>query len=133
MKTTEKLDQWIQDTKFMAFVDKRVREEFFKPANNLIDPQYEEVAEGFDDDDDYIVPMVDYLSFRLHRAQLIKNRRKREREIWWLWTQLECESYYLEVFRDFYAKLLDEVMTEVMTILHREYEQQNKMQTSTKQ
>ena len=133
MKAKQKTVRWLKDEKFMEFVNKRTREEFFKSGNSHIDPLYEELAEGFEDNDEYVVPMVDYLSYRLHRAKIIRNRRKREHEIWWVWTQLECEGIYLKAFWKFYAKLLEEVMTEIMTILHREYELQYRKQVSTKQ
>ena len=64
----------------------------FNSENNYIDPQYEEMAEGFEDNDEYVVPMVDYLSYRLHRAKIYRNRRRRERDIWWVWIQLKYEA-----------------------------------------
>ena len=80
----------------MAFANKRAKEEFFNSENNYIDPQYEEMAEGFEDNDEYVVPMVDYLSYRLHRAKIYRNRRRRERDIWWVWIQLKYEGIYVE-------------------------------------
>ncbi len=69
MKAKNEIERWLKDEKFMAFANKRAKEEFFNSENNYIDPQYEEMAEGFEDNDEYVVPMVDYLSYRLHRAQ----------------------------------------------------------------
>ncbi|MFK2287481.1 hypothetical protein ACIXNV_07000 [Bacteroides fragilis] len=82
MKAKNEIERWLKDEKFMAFANKRAKEEFFNSENNYIDPQYEEMAEGFEDNDEYVVPMVDYLSYRLHRAKIYRNRRRRERDIW---------------------------------------------------
>ena len=64
MKAKNEIERWLKDEKFMAFANKRAKEEFFNSENNYIDPQYEEMAEGFEDNDEYVVPMVDYLSYR---------------------------------------------------------------------
>lgn len=96
MKAKNEIERWLKDEKFMAFANKRAKEEFFNSENNYIDPQYEEMAEGFEDNDEYVVPMVDYLSYRLHRAKIYRNRRRRERDIWWVWIQLKYEGIYVE-------------------------------------
>ena len=88
MKAKNEINRWLKDEKFIAFANKRAKEEFFNSENNYIDPQYEEMAEGFEDNDEYVVPMVDYMSYRLHRAKIYRNRRRRERDIWWVWIQL---------------------------------------------
>ena len=36
----------------------------FQSENNYIDPQYEEMAEGFEDNDEYEKAYADYLSYR---------------------------------------------------------------------
>ena len=58
MKAKNEIERWLKDEKFMAFANKRAKEEFFNSENNYIDPQYEEMAEGFEDNDEYVVPMV---------------------------------------------------------------------------
>ncbi len=47
MKAKNEIERWLKDEKFMAFANKRAKEEFFNSENNYIDPQYEEMAEGF--------------------------------------------------------------------------------------
>ncbi|KAA3868548.1 hypothetical protein F3F80_13400, partial [Bacteroides ovatus] len=96
-------------------------------------PQSEEMAEGFEDNDEYVVPMVDYLSYRLHRAKIYRNRRRRERDIWWVWIQLKYEGIYVEACIKYYAKLVEEVEKDIYTILHREYVRMKRNQTSNKQ
>ena len=77
MKAKNEIERWLKDEKFMAFANKRAKEEFFNSENNYyIVPQYEEMAEGFEDNDEYVVPMVDYLSYRLHRAKIYRKRRR---------------------------------------------------------
>lgn len=133
MKETEKIGLWVKDEKFMAFACKRAMEEFKKSENNRIDPAYEELSEGFDDNDENVEPMVDYLSYRLHLAKISRNRKKRERGIWWVWTQLKYEGYYVEAYLKYYAKLVNEVQTDIYIILHREYARQTKKQNTNKQ
>ena len=53
MKAKNEIERWLKDEKFMAFANKRAKEEFFNSENNYIDPQYEEMAEGFEDNDEY--------------------------------------------------------------------------------
>ena len=55
MKAKNEIERWLKDEKFMAFANKRAKEEFFNSENNYIDPQYEEMAEGFEDNDEYVV------------------------------------------------------------------------------
>lgn len=133
MKAKKEIERWLKDEKFMAFANKRAKEEFFNSENNYIDPQYEEMAEGFEDNDEYVVPMVDYLSYRLHRAKIYRNRRRRERDIWWVWIQLKYEGIYVEACIKYYAKLVEEVEKDIYTILHREYVRMKRNQTSNKQ
>ena len=52
MKAKNEIERWLKDEKFMAFANKRAKEEFFNSENNYIDPQYEEMAEGFEDNDE---------------------------------------------------------------------------------
>ena len=73
------------------------------------------MAEGFEDNDEYVVPMVDYLSYRLHRAKIYRNRRRRERDIWWVWIQLKYEGIYVEACIKYYAKLVEEVEKDIYT------------------
>ena len=91
------------------------------------------IPKGFEDNDEYVVPMVDYLSYRLHRAKIYRNRRRRERDIWWVWIQLKYEGIYVEACIKYYAKLVEEVEKDIYTILHREYVRMKRNQTSNKQ
>ncbi len=68
------------------------RKSFSIPKTTTSTHSTEEMAEGFEDNDEYVVPMVDYLSYRLHRAKIYRNRRRRERDIWWVWIQLKYEE-----------------------------------------
>lgn len=128
MKKVKKTERWLKDENFMKFANKRALIEFRRAENNLIDPKYEELVENFDSNDDYIVPMVDYLCFRLHLAKICKNQRKRERGIWWVWTQVKYEAYYVDLYIQYYSKLLDELDADIITILHREYKKSIKKQ-----
>lgn len=103
MKKVKKIKRWLKDENFMKFANKRALTELRRAENNLKDPKYEELVENFDSNDDYIVPMVDYLCFRLHLAKICKNQRKREREIWWIWTQVKYEAYYVDLYIQYYS------------------------------
>ena len=87
---------------------------------------FEEMDEGFDDEDEYVVPMVEYLSSRLHKAKLCKNRRKREKELWWVWYEIAMQGIYIKVFDCYYENLVEELRLEIMPMLYREYMQLQK-------
>ena len=100
MKAKNEIERWLKDEKFMAFANKRAKED---------------------------------LSYRLHRAKIYRNRRRRERDIWWVWIQLKYEGIYVEACIKYYAKLVEEVEKDIYTILHREYVRMKRNQTSNKQ
>lgn len=81
MKGKEKIDKWLEDEAFMSFAQKRTTEIARYILNNYpYDLKYEELDECFGRDDRYVVPVVDYLVYRLHRAKLKKTPRNAEKE-----------------------------------------------------
>ena len=126
MTKVKKIERWLKDENFMKFANMRALAEFKRDENNRIDPKYEELVVKFDDNDDYIEPMVDYLCYRLHLAKACKNRQKRERGIWWVWTQVKYEYYYVDAYMQYYERLLEELDNDILTIVHREYKKSNK-------
>ena len=92
--------------------------------NKYLDPIFEELDMGFSDSDDYVVPLVDYLKYKLHYAKILKNRRKREKIIWWVLTQLEYEGFYTQVFAEYFDPLVQETGEMVVMMLHEEYVKQ---------
>ena len=122
MKIEQKIELWLKDEKFMEFANNRAAMEIDRDENHVIDPLYEEACEGFDDNDEYIRPMVEYLSFKLHMAKLCRNPRKRERAIWWVWAQVKFESFYVQIFEAYYGPLLKELDKTMLPMLRREYD-----------
>ena len=122
MKIEKKIELWLKDEKFVAFANERATAEMNRRDNHVIDPNFEEAVLGFDDKDEYIVPMVEYLQYKLHMAKLCKNQQKRERAIWWVWAQVKVEAIYVKIFEVYYAPLLKELDETIFPMLRREYE-----------
>jgi hypothetical protein len=122
MKIEKKIEKWCMDARFVDYANRRLNE---KAAEGLeygrYDALFEEMDEAFDYDDRYIVPLVEYLTCRLHLAKLYRNAKKRERDIWWVWQQVALEGYYVQVFSEYFAPLLAELKTTLMPMLYKEY------------
>ena len=116
----EKIDKWLENEQFVAFANERMNNVLLN-KRHPIDPMFEEMDEGFDEEDEYVVPMVEYLSSRLHKAKLCKNRRKREKELWWVWYMLAMQTYFIELLDEYYGALVEELRLEIMPMIHREY------------
>ena len=123
MKIIEKrIENWCKDARFVNFANRRMHQEITERLENgSYDALFEELDEAFDYDDRYIEPLVEYLTCRLHIAKLNKNKRKRERGIWWVWYQVAMEGYYVQVFSEYFAPLLAELRITLMPMLHKEY------------
>ena len=126
MKTEKNIQLLLSDETFCNYVFKRCREEVSKLMlnNKYLDPIFEELDMGFSDSDDYVVPLVDYLKYKLHYAKVLKNKRKREKIIWWVLTQLEYEGFYTQVFAEHFNPLVQETGETVVMMLHEEYVKQ---------
>jgi len=120
-----KIDKWLENEQFVAFANEQMNNVLLN-KRHPIDPIFEEMDEGFDEEDEYVVPMVEYLSSRLHKAKLCKNRRKREKELWWVWYEIAMQGIYIKVFNCYYENLVEELRLEIMPMLHREYMQLQK-------
>ena len=102
----------------MDFIHWRMHLEFAKRMeSNSLDLFFEELDKAFEYDDRYIVPLVEYLTCRLHTALL----RKDEEGIWLVWFQVAMEGYYVQIFHEEFAPLLAELKTALMPMLHKEY------------
>ena len=117
----EQIEMWLDDEAFVAFANERMNEMLGR--HHHVDSVFEEMDEGFDEEDAYIVPMVEYLSCRLHKAQLCKNKRIREQEVWWVWYEVAMQGYYVQLFMPYYETLVEELRLELMPMIHREYMQ----------
>ena len=115
-----KIEKWLENEQFVAFANKRMYNVLLN-KRHPIDPMFEEMDEGFDEEDEYVVPMVEYLSSRLHKAKLCKNRRKREKELWWVWYMLAMQTYFIELLDEYYGALVEELRLEIMPMIHPEY------------
>ena len=115
-----KIEKWLENEQFVAFANKRMNNVLLN-KRHPIDPMFEEMDEGFDEEDEYVVPMVEYLSSRLHKAKLCKNRRKREKELWWVWYEIAMQTYFIELLDEYYGALVEELRLEIMPMIHREY------------
>ena len=106
----------------MAFANRRMGLELTqRMKNNSLDPFFEELDEAFEYDDRYIVPLVEYLTCRLHTAMLRKDIWQREEGIWQIWFHIAMEGYYVQTFHEEFEPLLSELRTALMPMLHREY------------
>ena len=129
-----KIEKWLENEQFVAFANERMNNVLLN-KRHPIDPMFEEMDKGFDEEDEYVVPMVEYLSSRLHKAKLCKNRRKREKELWWVWYEIAMQGInikdamqgiYIKVFNCYYENLVEELRLEIMPMLYREYMQLQK-------
>lgn len=123
MKIIEKrIENWCKDARFVNFANRRMHQEITESLENgSYDVLFEELDEAFDYDDRYIGPLVEYLTCRLHIAKLNKNKRQRERDIWWVWCQVTMEGHYVQVFSEYFSPLLRELRITLMPMLHKEY------------
>lgn len=121
MCVAEQIEIWLDDEAFVAFANDRMNE--MLRQHHRVDPVFEEMDEGFDEEDAYIIPMVEYLSCRLHKALLCKNKRRREQEVWWVWYEVAMQGYYVQLFMPYYETLVEELRLELMPMIHREYMQ----------
>ena len=120
-----KIEAWLKDEQFVKFAEARMNHEI-KNVPHSVDPWFDEMEEGFENDEEYVVPMVEYLSCRLHMAKLCTNRRKREKELWWVWYEIAMQGIYIKVFNCYYENLVEELRMEIMPMLYREYMQLQK-------
>ena len=117
-----KMEEWRKDAKFMRFAERRMSQELMgNGENRRYDSLFEKLDEAFDNDDRYVEPLVEYLTCRLHMAKLDGDKRRRERGIWWVWYHVTMEGCYVQVFSRCFDPLLEELRTELMSLLHEEY------------
>lgn len=122
MKIEKKIELWLSNEAFCNYVLKRCHEEVTKlMSNSRIDSIFEEMDEGLEYNEDYVVSLVDYLTYKLHYAKVLKNKKKRERIIWWFLTQLENEGFYTKVFAKYFDPLVQVTGEAVVSMLHDEY------------
>ena len=124
MSVAEQIEMWLDDEAFVVFANERMNEMLRR--HHRVDPVFEEMDEGFDEEDAYIVPMVEYLSCRLNKALLCKNKCRREQEVWWVWYEVAMQGYYVQWFMPYYEALVEELRLELMPIIHREYMQRKR-------
>lgn len=123
MSVAEQIEMWLDDEAFVAFANERMDEVLRR--HHHVDSVFEEMDEGFDEEDAYVVPMVEYLSCRLHKAQLCNDKCRREQEVWWVWYEVAMQGYYVQLFMPYYDTLVEELRLVLMPIIHREYMQRN--------
>ena len=123
MSVAEQIEIWLDDEEFVVFANERMNEMLRR--HHRVNPVFEEMDEGFDEEDAYVVPMVEYLSCRLHKAQLCNDKRRREQEVWWVWYEVAMQGYYVQLFMPYYETLVEELRLELMPMIHREYMQRN--------
>ena len=122
MKTKKRIEKWLADERFRRYAEKRMQEEITEvPENHTLDRKYEELDEGFECDDRYISPLVEYLAYRLHLARLCRNPHKRRRDIWWVFVHVFMQGHYTHVFSEHFDPLLDELQDCIIPMLHEEY------------
>ncbi len=121
MKTSKKLKKWYRDEQFVRYMHKRVNEEMRSAANQRLTAEYRVLDDGFDRDKRYIAPLTNYLTYRLQLARLQKKARKRRRGIWWVFIRVIVLGIYTEHFPREFEKLRQDLLEDIMPILHEEY------------
>lgn len=121
MKTSKKLKKWYRDEQFVRYMHKRVNEEMRRAANQRLTAEYRVLDDGFDRDKQYIAPLTNYLTYRLQLARLQKKARKRRRGIWWVFIRVIVLGIYTEHFPREFEKLRQDLLEDIMPILHEEY------------
>lgn len=122
MDSKRKIEKWLADGSFRRYAERRMQEEITDvPENHTPDRKYEELDEGFEWDYRYIVPLVEYLTYRLHLSRLNRNPHKRRRGIWWVFVQVFMQGHYTHVFSEQFDPLLNELQDCIMPMLHEEY------------
>lgn len=122
MNLQKRIEKWCKDERFLRYANERMREEITNvPENHRCDPQYEELDEGFDGKDEYIGPLVTYLTYKLQLAKLQRNTSKRCGGIWWVFVQVAMQGYYVQVFAKDFDPLLTALHETIMPMLHGEY------------
>lgn len=121
MKTSKKLKKWYRDEQFVRYMNKRVNEEMRRAANQRLTAEYQVLNDGFDRDKRYIAPLTNYLTYRLQLARLQKKARKRRRGIWWVFIRVIVLGIYTEHFPREFEKLRQDLLEDIMPILHEEY------------
>ena len=100
---------------------KRVNEEMRRAANQRLTAEYQVLNDGFDRDKRYIAPLTTYLTYRLQLARPQKKVRKRKRGIWWVFIRVIVLGIYTEHFPREFEKLRQDLLEDIMPILHEEY------------
>ena len=121
MKASKKLKKWYRDEQFVRYMHKRVNEEMRRAANQRLTAEYQVLNDGFDRDKRYIAPLTTYLTYRLQLARLQKKVRKRKRGIWWVFIRVIVLGIYTEHFPREFEKLRQDLLEDIMPILHEEY------------
>lgn len=118
----------LKDKKFIDFCNDRVIHEIKEYLfHSKSDNYFMVLNKGFKTDKRYVVPLFAYVSSKLHYAKLLKNRKSREREFWWLYTLYITEKTYSNEYERFFEPLVNEIENEIFEILKEEYiKSQNK-------
>lgn len=120
MKTEKKIEKWLSDGKFEQFASEYITNEMKRRIDaGFCDRAFEEMNEAFDMEDGYIVPIAEYLSYKLHVARLRRKRDTGDREMWKVYYCLQMMGAYgqFQVFED----LRGELWVCMMTAIHRDY------------
>lgn len=126
MKLERKIEKWMEDEQFTKYVEMRINTEIMRKENHERDPTYNLVLELFEERDEYVHPLVDYLTFCLHMSILCANPAKRSRGIWWVLIQTMKEGRYIETFIEKFSPLLEELRRTIIPQLRKEYVQKLK-------
>lgn len=120
MKNRKKMEKWFGDEDFAQYVKQRTaREMQTRLDTGYHDRDFDRMDEAFENEDGYLVPMCEYLSYKFHVACLRKNRRQREQGMWEVYFNLQMLGVYstFHVFDDLNAELWEELMP----VIHRDY------------
>ena len=121
MDVQKKIEKWCRDERFVRYANERMSEELGTASNHWVDPEYEKLAEAFEWEDRYVVPLVTFLTYHLQLAKLQKRVKQRKSGIWWVFVQVVMQGHYTQAFFTEFDKLQTELLETVMPMLHDEY------------
>lgn len=114
---------YTQDLDFCEYASRRMNAVLRSnnhPANAL-DREYEKIYKRSLTDKRHRAVYIPYLTFKLNDALLMKNQRKRNNQLWWIWKKLVFDHTFLSGMQDCDDSLTNRTYNAVLDMLYKEY------------